>query len=249
MATCRPSWQERLSAWFDGELSPLESALLEGHLKDCALCDAELERYGALRSAMRTGEETPISSSLTAKLRSLAVRPAEASRVRRWNGAVAASMIAVAILWGLWPAGMNEALAADLEGHHLKSFSRTSPCDFESSDPRAVEDWIRREFGWSVSVPEIGDATLLGARRCRLHGETTPAVLYRHGEKALTLFFPTSDSRAAKGAAAFADGGPRCTAGPHGERICVSSEGDRTVVAVSELDASVLVAALEALPD
>ena len=92
-------------------------------------------------------------------------------------------------------------------------------------------------------------ATLLGARRCRLHGQVTASLLYRHGDGALTLFVPAAGSPAEREAARFAEEGARCTQGPVGERICVApgSGGAHAAVAVSELEPAVLLGALGGL--
>ncbi len=144
---------------------------------------------------------------------------------------------------------MNDALAMDLERHHLKSFSRVSPCEFESSDPAEVEAWVLREVGYAIEVPTVPGATLLGARRCRLHGHLSASIQYRVGEGAMTIFLPPPGSAVAKEAVRFANDEVRCTKGPVGEKICVAAQADgqSAAVAVSEVEEAVLVQAFARL--
>lgn len=247
MEACSPDWQERLSAWFDGEAQTHERQAVEAHLARCAGCTREVARYASLREALeaQAAEETRVPPELAARVARLAPR-ARPVLPRRLTAGLAAALAAVGVLWTSWPSGMNDALAMDLERHHLKAFSRSAPCEFESSDPAEVKAWVEREVGYAVTVPVVPGATLLGARRCRLHGQLSASLLYRHeGGKAMTLFLPPPGSTAAREAARFAGEGARCTQGPIGERICVAPRGEaHAALAVSEMEAPVLVDAL-----
>ncbi|NVJ00530.1 zf-HC2 domain-containing protein [Myxococcus sp. AM009] len=250
MEACSPQWQERLSAWFDGEVQAHEHQAVEHHLARCAGCAREAARYASLRQALKAegAAEARVSPALAERVTRLAPRPRPSFPRRRLAAGLAAALTSVGVLWTSWPSGlgMNEALAMDLERHHLKAFSRVTPCEFESSDPAEVKAWVEREVGYAVEVPVVPGATLLGARRCRLHGKLSASLLYRHeGGKAMTLFLPLPGSDAAREAARFAGDGPRCTQGPVGERICVAPRGG--ALAVSELEPAVLLAALARL--
>lgn len=251
MEACSPEWRERLSAWFDGEAQAHERQAVEQHLARCVGCAREAARYAPLREALKAhaATETHVPPELTERVARLAPPPRPAFRRRRWTAGLAAALASVGVLWTSWPSGMNDALAMDLERHHLKAFSRATPCEFESSDPAAVKAWVEREVGYAVEVPVVPGATLLGARRCRLHGQLSASLLYRHeGGKAMTLFLPPPGSPAAREAASFAGAETRCTQGPIGERICVAPRGGgQAALAVSELETPVLVDALTRL--
>ncbi|AGC42113.1 hypothetical protein MYSTI_00764 [Myxococcus stipitatus DSM 14675] len=253
MEACSLEWQERLSAAFDGENPAHEQRALEQHLARCAGCARELARYDSLRVALRAQAVDPgVSPELEARVHRLAMRPRWAlSRGALAAGGAIAALLAVGVFWtsrtGL-VGGMNDALAMDLERHHLKAFSRAAPCEFESSNPEDVKAWVEREVGYAVDVPSVPGAELLGARRCQLHGEVSASLLYRHGDKAMTLFLPEPGSPVAKAAARFAGDGTRCTQGPVGERICVAPRGSgHAALAVSEAESPVLLEALARL--
>jgi len=249
MEACSLEWQERLSAWFDGEVQAHERQAVEHHLSRCAGCAREAARYAPLREALKAqAAETRVPPELTERVTRLAPPRRSAFRRGRLTAGLAAALASVGVLWTSWPSGMNDALAMDLERHHLKTFSRTTPCEFESSDPAAVKAWVEREVGYTVDVPVVPGATLLGARRCRLHGQLAASLQYRHGNKAMTIFLPPPGSSAAREAARFAGEGTRCTQGPVGERICVAPRGsEHAALAVSELDSPVLIDALTRL--
>ncbi|WP_404369112.1 anti-sigma factor family protein [Corallococcus coralloides] len=251
MEACSPEWQERLSAWFDGEAQAHERQAVEHHLSRCAGCTREAARYGSLREALKAEGAVPtrVPPELAARVSRLAPGSRPSLPRRRLAAGLAAALASVGILWTSWPSGMNDALAMDLERHHLKAFSRATPCEFESSDPGAVKAWVAREVGYAVEVPVVPGATLLGARRCRLHGQLSASLLYRHeGGTAMTLFLPPPGSPAAREAESFAGASTRCTQGPIGERICVAPRtGGQAALAVSELEPPVLIDALSRL--
>lgn len=248
MKACSAAWQERLSARFDGEIDAREARAVAAHIDACTACAEVLEAFGVLRAGLRSeaARAEGIPPALEARLEQLVPRRRPALSRRRVLGAIAAAAAILGMAWGTWPGGMNEALALDLERHHLKAFSRASPCEFESDDPAAVEAWIREQVGYEVKVPTLPGATLLGARRCRLYGEVSASVLYRLGDRALTLFLPPEGSSASKLASSFAEDAPRCTMGPVGERICVAAPAGSgiTVLAVSEVEEPTLLQAL-----
>jgi anti-sigma factor RsiW len=253
---CSAVWSERLSEYFDGEGGAAKRAGTEAHLAACAACAQLLARYAGLRAGLRAEAAAAAPDSVPARLQArvegLGAGPVAPGRVhrlhsaaaRRFAAVAAALLLALSLLWTGWPRGFNEALAEDLERHHLKAFSRARPCEFESSDPDAVRAWAESQVGYAVHVPQVPGAVLLGARRCKLAGRLSVSLLYRHGNQALTLFAPPQDSSATAQSRAFADGGPRCTQGPVGERICVSVRGDTATIAVSELEDAVLLGAL-----
>jgi len=253
---CSETWRERVSEYFDGEGSASERAHTKAHLASCKVCEQLVEAYAGLRMALR--EAAPafpyaVTPRLQTRIEEIGdgFRPPavpvhwlRSAPVRRFAAAAAVLLLLVSLLWTGWPRGLNAALAADLERHHLTAFSRARPCEFESSDPEAVRAWAETQVGYAVHVPQVPGAVLLGARRCKLAGRLSVSLLYRHGNQALTLFAPPQDSSATAQSRAFADAGPRCTQGPVGERICVSVRGDRATIAVSELGDAVLLGAL-----
>lgn len=243
MRACSTAWSERLSAVVDGEAGPVERAAVEAHVARCDACAGALEAYRGLGEALR---DVPVEVPPGVVERARRLSPRRPARGRR---ALGAALVAVAMLlaWlapSVAPGGLDEALAVEVSGHHFRAFARARPCDFESEDPAAVERWLEEAFGYAVEVPVVEGATLLGARRCRLHGVLTAAVLYRIGDEALTIFLPQAETKAAAQALDFAGGGVRCAGGALGETICAAPGPSGVTVAVAALDPEALMATL-----
>lgn len=244
MAGCSVEWFERLSALHDGECSALERTAAQAHLQHCSACAKALEAMARIGAAMKREAARPVS--VPAQLRAPAAAPRRHG-LRALGAAAAVALIAAGSIGvGSWSPGMGEALAQDLERHHLHAFTRKTPCEFESEDPAEVEAWVAANTPFEVKVPALPGATLLGARRCRLNGELAVSLLYRKGEHPVTLFLPAEGSRAAAALERFSNDGIRCTSGPHGENICATRQG-RGAVAVSDLSEDGLIALTEAL--
>lgn len=242
MGACSTEWSERISALVDGEATPVERAAVEAHVERCAACADALAGYRDLGEALR-GAPVQVPPAVVERARGLTPR-------RRPSRRVLGAVLGLAALFLGWagpalvPGGLDEGLAVEVSGHHFRAFARTQPCDFESDDPAEVERWLEHTFGYAVDVPEIEGAVLLGARRCRLHGVLTAALLYRVGDEALTLFVPQAETKAASQALAFADGTVRCDTGALGETICAAPGPSGVTLAVAALDADTLTATL-----
>ncbi|ABC81914.1 zf-HC2 domain-containing protein [Anaeromyxobacter dehalogenans] len=244
MSACSPEWNERVSAWLDGEVERMERVRVEAHLAGCPGCAAAAAAFGRLGAALRRGAGLARAQhGLPARRR---VRPA----LRAAALAAGLALVAGGVAGGAWLAGrggvgLDRGLASDAERTHLRSFSRASPCEFESRDAGAVASWLEGALGFSVPVPDLPGATLLGARRCALGGQPAAHLLYRVGERALTVLVPGAGSPASAAVERVSRGGASCTAGPLGERICAVPLG-RPALAVSELDPPALLALFDA---
>jgi anti-sigma factor RsiW len=211
---CSGAWLEVLSAWHDGEATGEEVARARLHVAGCHACGETLERFRRLRTALRSlpDEGAPAPSPRRA---AALCRPAP----RR---ALAAGLAAAAVALAVWVAPRRVAAGLDdeLEAHHLRAFSRASPCEFESSDAAAVRGWLKAHVGYDVEVPTIPGAKLLGARRCKVRGVLTASLLYRHGDDALTVFLPRAGTPAEAEAARLAGSSPACTVARNGDQVC-----------------------------
>lgn len=256
MSSCSVEWNERLSAWFDGEVDGDERRRVDAHLAACAGCAHTADDLGTLRWRLRDAARATASDRIAPPAAARWARPTRSPRAgsgailrpRSWRpvAIVAAGLLAAAgALAGAraqWSPRFERNLAGDLERQHLRSFSRAEPCEFESSDPVAVAGWVDRTLGYRAAIPELAGATLLGARRCALGGELAAHLLYRVGDRALTVFVPRNGTDAERAARGFAPTGPRCTEGPLGERVCVVPGDGQTQLAVSDAEPPALLA-------
>lgn len=264
MSACSADWNERLSAYLDGETSPAENAEVDAHLPGCADCSNLLATWTGLsqriRVAHRDADAGSASSPLLEASRRLEERIlAEATRStaqrprsrRRLGLRVAAAVASVALVTAgaffARPPALDPTLILEIEGQHMRAFTHGRPCEFESSDPKLVSDWIATQSNRRMEVPLLPGAELLGARRCTLKGLPAIALVYRVEGRGLTIFVPGDGTDAAASATAFADGGARCTTGRLGERICAASGASQSALAVGNDDHLVLLASTAAV--
>jgi len=91
---------ELLSAFLDGELSAVDQAAVEGHLRECAACAHELEELAAVDAFAR---ELPVPApagyfeELPGRVRARVRRPARVPRLAVWAAAAAAAVMAVTV--------------------------------------------------------------------------------------------------------------------------------------------------------
>lgn len=235
---CSETWFDLLSAWHDGEASADEVERGRLHVAGCSPCRATLEHFGRLRGALRALPDAGPSIP----------RPKPAfRRGRRGWAALAAGALAAsaALAFAVRVSPLHRdapPLRDELEAHHLRAFSRASPCEFESSDPGEVRRWLLARVGYDVDVPVIPGAKLLGARRCKLGGVLAASLLYRRGDEALTVFFPPAGSPAEAEAGRLARAHSSCTAARLGDQVCARpgrfAVAETTPTALAALDAT-----------
>lgn len=236
---CSEGWLEILSAWHDGEAGADEVARARLHVAACRPCRETLEQFADLRTALRA---IPDDAAPGAPRR--AVAASGRRRVWAWGAAGAlAAAAALLLVVSVSPLhGAASGLRDELEAHHLRAFSRASPCEFMSSDAGAVRAWLRSRVGYDVDVPTIPGAKLLGARRCKLGGVMTASLLYRRGDEALTVFLPRAGTSADAEAARLAGSSSSCTVARLGDHVCASpgrfAVAETTSTALAALESS-----------
>jgi anti-sigma factor RsiW len=162
------TWQDKLDAFVDGELSPVQATALEEHLRACPACSAETRaRQQLKRETHFAGQAFPVPPALEAKLRGQ-FAPAR----RRWMvtpalaGAAAALVIAVITGTLLWRQSVQQQLVAQLVDQHVATLASTNPVDVVSTDSHTVKPWFAGKVPFSVDVPKLEGTpyTLVGGR-------------------------------------------------------------------------------------
>ena len=80
--------------------------------------------------------------------------------------------------------------------------------------------WLASNLGYDVEVTTIPHATLLGARRCTVHGRLTASLLYRRGDEALSLYLPRAGTPIETEATRVSRARSGCTVGRLGAAVC-----------------------------
>jgi hypothetical protein len=111
---------------------------------------------------------------------------------RRWSApsggklaiAGAAGLIAASIAAIYWwravyiPREQARQFAALMLKDHLKMSAKADPLQLVSSDPERITDWLRQHVLLGLRPPRLGEASLLGARRCQLGQHKVALIFY-----------------------------------------------------------------------
>jgi anti-sigma factor RsiW len=106
-------------------------------------------------------------------------------RVRRW---VVAAGVLLALAPALWLAAhirsrlLFQAMCED----HAKFMNAESQSP--SSDTGQIESWFRGKTDFSVRVPALANADLVGGRLCFLRGRKAALIVYRRQSRPVSLF-------------------------------------------------------------
>lgn len=212
---------EILSALVDGEATEQEAS----HVRACVDCGERLEALLAMERGLRSlalAQEAP-PPALRGTLRGLR---AHARRPLRWAsraavGGVTVALVVASLFLSPESGRVPEALADQAISSHLRAFTTGdgSGCHVESSDPAVLSGWLEGAVAGPIEVPApLADARLVGARRCQLFGEATPAVVFRTEEAPVTVFLPQPGTAAFEACERSLG---TCTEGRDGQTVCV----------------------------
>jgi anti-sigma factor RsiW len=186
--TCAPF--ETLSAYVDGALPEFESASVGNHVQSCPACRAQLEELRWLKDAVRASAPGPVASE---EFKTRLVAAAARNRRRRRSlrlGVAAGGLAAVlaALLVGV-PALRDRRAMAEVIGDHVGiSLTREEPFDVAGPDPRNLERWFAGKIDFSLHIPQVPAATLVGARLCHIGGRLIPMASYELETRRVSLF-------------------------------------------------------------
>ncbi|HLK64231.1 MAG TPA: hypothetical protein VKU19_12375 [Bryobacteraceae bacterium] len=117
-------------------------------------------------------------------VRPIAIRRPEPSWSVLPIAAIVTIMVAAA---SLWMVTRGQGRGIDLQQLAMQELRTPAPSEFDSNDPAQVNDWMRRQAGIELNIPEHTSACITGARVIRRAGERIAAVTYRVGEQNATL--------------------------------------------------------------
>jgi anti-sigma factor RsiW len=99
MDTCQ--YENRISAYYDGELNDADRNAFEQHLSACPACQTELQQHRLLSAFMKLAPRKQLSQRARQDLYALAPAVGEGVylRIAEWTTALAASVLIAASLW------------------------------------------------------------------------------------------------------------------------------------------------------
>jgi len=185
--SCTPF--EALSAYADNSLPELESATVVGHLQSCPNCRERLDELRWLKDAVRS---TALPAEASEEFRTRLAAAAARSRRRRRSlrlGTLAGGLTVVLAALLVVPPFVRERRAmAELIGDHVGiTVTREEPFDIAGGDPRELERWFNGKVDFSLHIPPVPAATLVGARLCNIGGRRIPLASYELGTRRVSI--------------------------------------------------------------
>jgi mycothiol system anti-sigma-R factor len=194
---------ERLSAFLDDELDPLESREIQQHLDGCPSCTDALGRMKDLSGRLR--EEAPYyraPDSLRARVSQAAWSEASRGRVagrrlgsasRGWLGAAAAVMVVVGATWVVTSIQRQEGFGSierEVVSSHIRSLMASHLTDVASTDQHTVKPWFNGKLDFSPPVSDLSTSgyPLIGGRLDYLRGRPVAALVYQRRKHWINVF-------------------------------------------------------------
>ncbi|QRK06526.1 zf-HC2 domain-containing protein [Archangium violaceum] len=179
-----------LSAYLDGEATPLPRVDLERHLESCTTCAREAEDLRTLRTVVRNAwVPAPVPAGLRRSVEALRADRHPRRRLVALGGALAA--LAAALLVFLVPGSTAKAssLAEAAVITHQGLVNGLLPLDVAERDPTRLSALLSARLPFQVVLPKLDDATLKldGARMVPLDGAYAAVVSYRREGEPVSL--------------------------------------------------------------
>jgi anti-sigma factor RsiW len=158
------------------------------HVRECPDCqryfEGQTECSRLLR--MKAGTE-PAPEALRERVAGMIERH-ELVAPRRTRRRVVAAGVLLALAPGLWVAShfRSKLLFRAMCEDHAKYINAES--QLRSSETAQIESWFRDKTDFSVRVPVLTNADVVGGRLCFLRGRKAALVLYRHQSRPVSLF-------------------------------------------------------------
>ena len=204
MTECRRI-ESLLTPYVDGEATADTVRQVEFHLASCPGCQAQVASERTARRILRAKAED-LATAAPPGLRTrivAAVRPAPQPALG-WRGRLSAFGAAAAVLVILVtalefaPLQSNVLFAAQLAIDHVRCFVVEQLGTMQAANATDLEQQYRHDYGWDVRVPPSSTAvgiTLMAARRCPFWLGDHAHLLYRSGDRDLSLYVTQGEQR------------------------------------------------------
>jgi anti-sigma factor RsiW len=189
----------------DGEASPDEVRLIESHLPTCDVCQAQVVSERTARVILRA-RASELATLAPPGLRTRVVAAIEPTQQPSlgWRGRLSAFAAAAAVLvltltaLEFVPLRSNVLFAAQLAIDHVRCFVAEQLGTMTAADASELERQYRSDYGWQVRVPPSNDQvgiTLMAARRCPFWLGDHAHLLYRSGDRDVSLYVTQGQQR------------------------------------------------------
>lgn len=163
------TWQDKIDAFVDSELSPGEALGFEEHLRSCPACSQETLARQRLKAETRlAGQRYTPSTEFERRIRQRTAP--KRHRLFAWLPVVAtaAALVLIAGILGLmWREHARaQAVVAQLVDQHVTTLASENPVDVVSTDSHTVKPWFGGKVPFSVDLPNLSGTQfeLLGGK-------------------------------------------------------------------------------------
>jgi anti-sigma factor RsiW len=193
-------WREKLDAYLDGELAPVDARALSAHMRSCAACSSDaLERVQTKRSVSAAGTRYEPSAEFRTSFQAQFAKdtaPKNRSGMRwQWRlvaaSAFAVLVFAVALNLYLGRESRSQArLYSELADLHVAALASATPVDVISTDRHTVKPWFQGKIPFAFNLPELQgtEFTLLGGRVTYLAQTPGAHLIYQLRKHEISVF-------------------------------------------------------------
>lgn len=225
--------EQLVHAYLDGELDVATALMVERRIETDPALQKLAREVGFLK---KTLAETFPAEAIPAQLRQR-IESAVFGRRYQWRshrGLLAASVVlALALSGSLTMIQPRDGGNSELVDAHLRALMAAQPIDVASSDQHTVKPWFNGRIAQAPRVVDLHDSgfDLVGGRIDVVNNIPSPTLVYRRRQHVISLTETTATA-----------GSPRFFArqAKNGFNIVEWSEGGRSYVAVSDLNAAEL---------
>lgn len=187
------TWNEKLDAYFDGELPAEQRRALSQHLRECSPCStdglARVQQKLAVRAAGQRFTPDPAFRLRIEKILTPKVQP---SWTRRWLPILAtATVLILATFFMVRTQGRaQQQVLGELADLHVATLASVNPVDVISTDRHTVKPWFEGKLPFTFNLPELQGTgfTLVGGRVAYLNRSAGAEMLFRIRQHQISLF-------------------------------------------------------------
>lgn len=204
MTECRRI-ESLLPPYVDGEATADAIRQVELHLSTCPACQVQVASERTARRILRAKAvqlTAPAPPGLRTRI-AAGLQPASQPTLG-WRGrlsafgAAAAVLVMVVTALEFAPLQSNVLFAAQLAIDHVRCFVVQQLGTMQAANAADLERQYRHDYGWDVRVPassaEVG-ITLMAARRCPFWLGDHAHLLYRSGDRDVSLYVTQGEQR------------------------------------------------------
>jgi anti-sigma factor RsiW len=188
-------YSARLATYLDGELSSEEMKAVDGHVRTCPACAADvLSQVQLKRGLQSAGKRYSPSAELRARVQKQVAGRPRTSTARVWMTAatvVAMLLVASMVATYLGNRRMERQQAfGEIADLHVATLASPNPVDVVSSDRHTVKPWFQGKIPFSFNLPELqgSDFSLTGGRVAYLGQAAGAHLIFQIRKHQISVF-------------------------------------------------------------